>query len=74
MTARFLRVITTKRPKEIEVDNSSDANTIQVFVMGFYKGREFYSPKYEATDTSNIGGNKRRLVVQRDEAGRSSHD
>lgn len=55
-------VITTKNPREIEVDNSSDANALQVSVMGFYKAREFYSPKYEAADTSNTGQDLRTTV------------
>jgi TonB-dependent Receptor Plug Domain len=55
-------VITTKRPREIEVDNSSDSNAMQVSVMGFYKAREFYSPKYEVKDTSNTGQDLRTTV------------
>jgi hypothetical protein len=55
-------VITTKRPKEIDMDNAVDSNAIQVSVLGFYKAREFYSPKYEATDISNIGRDLRTTV------------
>jgi hypothetical protein len=55
-------VITTKKTNEIEVDNSSDSNALQVSVMGFYKAREFYSPKYQVTDTSNIGPDLRTTV------------
>ena len=55
-------VITTKRPRDIEVDNTSDSNALQVAVIGFYKAREFYSPKYEAADTSNIGQDLRTTV------------
>ena len=55
-------VITTKRPGEIEVDNSPDLNAINVSVMGFYKAREFYSPKYGVADTSNTGQDLRTTV------------
>jgi hypothetical protein len=55
-------VITTKKPGEIEVDNSPDLNATQISVMGFYRAREFYSPKYEAADTSNTGQDLRTTV------------
>jgi len=55
-------VITTKNPREIEVESSLDANVLQVSVLGFYKAREFYSPKYEAADTSNAGKDLRTTV------------
>jgi len=55
-------VITTKRPGEIEVDKSPDLNAINVSVMGFYKAREFYSPKYGVADTSNTGQDLRTTV------------
>jgi len=55
-------VITTKKQGEIEVRNSSDRGAIQVSVIGFYKAREFYSPKYEVADTSNAGQDLRTTV------------
>jgi hypothetical protein len=55
-------LITTKNPKEIEVDSSSDANALQVAVTGFYKAKEFYSPKYEVTDTTHAGQDLRTTV------------
>ena len=55
-------VITTKRPKEIELDSSSDANALKVSVMGFYKAKEFYSPKYAVSDTSNKGNDLRTTI------------
>jgi hypothetical protein len=55
-------VITTKKPEEVEVYNSSDRGAIRVYVMGFYKAREFYSPKYEAANTLTMGQDLRTTV------------
>jgi hypothetical protein len=42
-------VITTKRGDELEAEASSDRGGLFGSFMGFYKGREFYSPRYEVT-------------------------
>jgi hypothetical protein len=56
-------IITSKKPGEVEViKHTPDLNAIRVSVMGFYKAREFYSPKYGAADTSNIGQDLRTTV------------
>lgn len=55
-------VITTKRPKEIEVENVLDSNSLQVSVTGFYKAKEFYSPAYAVSDTMNEGKDRRVTV------------
>jgi hypothetical protein len=55
-------VITTKKSGDIEVVNSPDLNATQISVMGFYKAREFYSPKYGVADTSNTGQDLRTTV------------
>ncbi len=55
-------VITTKRPKEIKVENALDSNSLQIAMTGFYKAKEFYSPKYQATDTSIIEKDLRTTV------------
>ncbi len=54
--------ITTKRPKEIDVENVLDSNSLQVSVTGFYKAKEFYSPKYTVNDTLNTGHDLRTTV------------
>jgi TonB-dependent Receptor Plug Domain len=55
-------VITTKRPKDVEVVNTEDPNTLQVSVAGFYIAKEFYSPAYSLKDSTNLGQDRRITV------------
>jgi TonB-dependent SusC/RagA subfamily outer membrane receptor len=43
-------VITTKSGDDLEAGKLPDRSGLYGAFMGFYKGREFYSPRYEVTD------------------------
>jgi TonB-dependent SusC/RagA subfamily outer membrane receptor len=46
-------VITTKQIRDVDTDDPLLANVLHASIMGFYKAKEFYSPKYEVTVVAN---------------------
>jgi hypothetical protein len=70
-------VITTKRPMDVEIENVLDSNSLQVSINGFYRAKEFYSPVYAVTDTTNAVRDRRVTVFWKpdlatDENGKTS--
>jgi TonB-dependent SusC/RagA subfamily outer membrane receptor len=71
-------IITTKQGDERN-DNVASIGVLSIAVNGFYKAREFYSPKYDASSHANSGADLRSTIfwqpeVVTDKDGNASFD